>query len=229
MLNRALLFVGAALFLTGCSQSSQPMQPSAGASAAMNGLQEVLSSHKFRGQTAHVQFDTQTNGTTISAAFFGDHIKDKSTVSGKNTFDQVIIGIFQADAADATRVLMQAFTIANIGDRDFTITGDSTSASLRTTVPVPNSADGTTVAVTLALDFTTTGQVVNDTSSHQKFKFGDFMFVTTFKQFTTLADVRGTASWTAGGVATTVTAPLTNGDTFATLDSTVAVDRLTSQ
>ncbi len=140
-------------------------------------MQEVLSSHKFTGQTAHVQFDTQANGT----------------------------------------------------DHDFNITGDSTSASLRTTVPVLNNADGTTVAITLALNFSTTGQVVNDTSSHQKFKFGDFTFVTTFKEFTTLADVRGTASWTAGGVATTVTAPLTNGDTFATLDSTLAVDRLTSK
>ena len=93
MLKRALLCVGAVWFLTSCSQSSQPMQPSSGASAAMNGLQEVLSSHKFKGQTAHIQFDTQANGTIISAAFFGDHIKDKSTVSGKNTFDQVIVGI----------------------------------------------------------------------------------------------------------------------------------------
>jgi hypothetical protein len=111
----------------------------------------------------------------------------------------------------------------------FQINGSSKSASLNTTVPVFNNADGTTVPVRLALDFQTTGEVLNDTSSRQKFRFGDFTFLTSFKQFTTLASVRGTASWTAGGVSTTVNAPLANGDTFATLDSTVAVDRFSSK
>jgi hypothetical protein len=124
---------------------------------------------------------------------------------------------------------MQTFVLANIGDHDFAITGTSGSASLRTTVPVLNNADGTTVPVTLALDFTATTQILNDTSSRQRFRFGDFTLLIGFKQFTTIADVRGTASWTAGGVATTVTAPLTNGDTFGTLDSTVSVDRVTSK
>ena len=156
MLKKAVTCAGAALILASCSQWNQPVQPSASASAAVDQLQQVLSSHKFDGQTAHVQFDTQANGTIVSAAFFADHIKDKSTVSGTNKFDDVIIGIFQQDAADPERVLMQAFAFANIGDHDFTITGNSKSASLRTTVPVFNNIDGTTVPVTLALDFEAT-------------------------------------------------------------------------
>ena len=83
--------------------------------------------------------------------------------------------------------------------------------------------------MTLALDFTATTQILNDMSSRQRFRFGDFTLLIGFKQLTTIADVRGTASSTAGGVATTVTAPLTNGDTFGTLDSTVSVDRFTSK
>jgi hypothetical protein len=229
MLKRAVTCVGAVVILTSCSQWSQPAQPSASVRAGVNQLQQKLSSHKFDGQTAHVQFDTQVSGATVSAAFFADHIKDKSTVSGNNKFDDVIIGIFQQDAAGSGRVLVQAFASANIRDGEFKITGDSKSASLRTTVPVLNDVDGTMVPVTLALDFEATGQVLNDTSSRQKFRFGDFTFLTAFKQFTTIADVRGTASWFASGVATRVIAPLTNGDTFATLDSTVSVDRFTSK
>jgi hypothetical protein len=229
MLRTAVTCAGAMLVLASCSQSTQPVQPSPATTASVNQTQQVLSSHKFDGQTAHVQFNTQVNGTIVAAAFFADHIKDKSTVSGTNKFDDVIIGIFQQDAADPNRVLMQTFVLANIGDRDFAITGNSSAASLRTTVPVFNNADGTTVPVTLALDFTATTQILNDTSSRQKFRFGDFTLLIGFKEFTTIADVRGTASWTAGGVATTVTAPLANGDTFGTLDSTVSVDRFTSK
>ena len=234
MLKKVATSAGLALLVSACS--GQPLQPSAPPNEALgsqpfNGqrlnVQEVLSSHKFDGQTAHVQFNTTVNGTIVSAAFFANHNKDKSSVSGFNKIDEAIIGIFQQDAADPTRVLMQAFAFAENLD-GFSITGTSKSASLHTTVPVPNSVDGTTVPVTLALEFAATGEVLNDTSSRQRFRFGDFTFLTAFKQTTTIASVRGTASWTAGGVSTTVTAPLTNGDTFATLDSTVSVDRLTS-
>jgi len=239
MLKKVATSAGLALLVTACS--GQPLQPSASVpppnealgSQPFNGqrlhVQEVLSSHKFDGQTAHVQFNTTVNGTVVSAAFFANHNKDKSSVSGYNKTDDAIIGIFQQDAADPTRVLMQAFAFAdNIAD-GFSITGTSKSASLHITVPVLNNIDGTTVPVTLALEFEATGEVLNDTSSRQRFRFGDFTFLTGFKQLTTIASVRGTASWRAGGVSTTVTAPLTNGDTFATLDSTVSVDRFTSK
>ena len=86
------------------------------------------------------------------------------------------------------------------------------------------------VVLQLAVVFgTTLREVFNDFGSRDKFRFGEFTFLTVFKELTTLASVRGTASWTAGGISTTVIAPLTNGDTFATLDSTVSVDRFSSK
>jgi hypothetical protein len=217
-----------ALLLAGCAQTGQPLQPSAAVQTRSSQLDQQLSSHKFDGQTAHVQFNTEVNGTTIAAAFFGNHVKDQSTVSGNNKFDFGIVGIFQQETANPDHVLMQAFAFVD-NLKGFTINGSSKSASLNTSVPVFNDADGTTVPVTLALEFQTTGEVLNDTSSRQKFRFGDSMFLTAFKQFTTIASVRGTTSWAAGGISTTVNAPLANGDTFATLDSTVSVDRFSSK
>jgi hypothetical protein len=217
-----------ALLLNGCSQTGQPLQPSASVQTTSSQLDQKLSSHKFDGQTAHVQFNTEVNGTTIAAAFFGNHVKDKSTVSGNNKFDFGIVGIFQQETANPDHVLMQTFAFVD-NLQGFEINGSSTSASLNTTVSVFNNADGTTVPVTLALNFQTTGEVLNDTSSRQKFRFGDSTFLTSFKELTTIASVRGTASWRAGGVTTTINAPLANGDTFATLDSTISVDRFSSK
>ena len=94
MFRRAVTCAGAALLLASCSQSTQPVQPSPATPASGNQVKQVLSSHKFDGQTAHVQFNTQVNGTIVATAFFADHIKDKSTVSGFNKFDDVIVGIF---------------------------------------------------------------------------------------------------------------------------------------
>jgi hypothetical protein len=220
--------VAVALLLGGCGQTAQPLQPSAAVPQTSSQLNQQPSSHKFDGQTAHVQLNTQVNGTTVAAAFFGNHVKDLSTVSGNNKFDFGIIGIFQQETANPDHVLMQAFAFVD-NLQGFTVNGNSKSATLNTTVPVFNDADGTTVPVTLALEFQATGEVLNDTSSREKFRFGDFTFLTAFKQLTTIASVRGTASWAAGGVSTTVNVPLANGDTFATLDSTVSVDRFSSK
>src|SRR4051794_26210358 len=99
MMKKALACGGLALLIGGCSNSNQPLQPSAALSTGA-GLQQVLSNHKFDGQTAHVQFNTVVNGTIVAAAFFGNHIKDKSTVSGFNKIDDVIIGIGEQDAAN---------------------------------------------------------------------------------------------------------------------------------
>jgi hypothetical protein len=228
MPKNLILCAALALLVAGCTQTGLPSQPSAGAQATSSQLDQQLSSHKFDGQTAHVQFNTEVNGTTIAAAFFGNHVKDKSTVSGNNKFDFGIVGIFQQETTNPDHVLMQAFAFVD-NLQGFQINGSSKSASLNTTVPVFNNADGTTVPVRLALDFQTTGEVLNDTSSRQKFRFGDSVFLTAFKQLTTIASVRGTASWAAGGISTTINAPLANGDTFATLDSTVSVDRFSSK
>jgi hypothetical protein len=216
-----------ALLVAGCSQTGQTLQPTASVQTTSSQLGQTVSSNKFDGQTAHVQFNTQVNGTTISAAFFGNHVKSLSTVSGNQKFDFGIVGIFQQEIATG-RVLIDTFAFVD-NLQGFSILGSSKSASLNTTVPVFNNADGTTVLVTLALNFEATGEVLNDTSARQKFRFGDSTFLTSFKELTTIASVRGTASWTAGGVSTTINAPLTNGDTFATLDSTLSVDRFTSK
>jgi hypothetical protein len=217
-----------ALLLGGCAQKDQPLQPSAAVPKTSPQLNQQPSSNKFDGQTAHVQVNTQVNGTTIAAAFFGNHVKDLSTVTGNNKFDFGIIGIFQQETANPAHVLMQAFAFVD-NLQGFTVNGSSKAASLNTTVSVFNEADGTTVPVTLVLQFQTTGEVLNDTSSRQKFRFGDSTFLTVFKQLTTIASVRGTASWAAGGVSTTINVPLANGDMFATLDSTLSVDRFSSQ